>query len=328
MLVQVRFGLRLLSTAMLVPAAGLAQSTVPANSPASTPSTSAEAPASAPSTSAEAPAPVASATASEGRAFPPCDHGPSSSDLSAAKGAFQAGWVSFDEGDYARAITYWEDAFRRDCTALALLLNLARAYELAGKLDQAVGALQTYLERMPESPERDSIQRRIEVLKEKIAETRPSEPAPVESLRPEPVRDRQAHEPKPRLPPPPPEPPAEHSIVPIVLSGVGLVALVGGGAIYLDARHAVSDYTKQCDVDGSRTCPDDQTRDAANKARTRVQIGSVVALAGAAATVGGLIWYFVSPPRPMRGGTDGRGRVALEPNVAPGFAGVVVLGAY
>jgi tetratricopeptide (TPR) repeat protein len=302
-LVQVRFALWLVSAAMLVPAAALAESAVPA--------------------------PVASATAPEQVAFPPCDHGPSSSDLSAAKGAFQAGWVSFDEGDYARAITYWEDAFRRDCTAMALLLNLARAYELAGMLDEAVGALQTYLERVPESPERDSIQRRIEVLTEKIAETKPSEPVPVEPRPPEPARAPEAPSPTPVEPAPPPDQPTERSIVPLVLSGVGAVALLGGGAVYLSARHAVDDYAEQCDAGSTRVCPDDETRDAANGARTRVQIGSVVSLAGAAATVGGLVWYFMSPPTPTQVGTDAiRGRLALEPNVAPGFAGVVVLGAY
>ncbi|MBN1611818.1 MAG: tetratricopeptide repeat protein [Polyangiaceae bacterium] len=240
---------------------------------------------------------------------------------------FQAGWVSFNEGDYARAITYWEDAFRRDCTALALLLNLARAYELAGMLQQAVVALQTYLERMPESPERDSIQRRIEVLREKIAETQPSEPVPVEPIPAQPKVDLEPARPEP-APPPPPEPRAGRSIVPLFVSGVGAIALIGGGAVYLDARHALSDYSDQCDARGSRLCPDDATRDEANRARTRVQVSSVVSLAGAAATVGGLVWYFVGPEPKQIGAHGVRGRVALEPHVSPGFAGVVVLGAY
>ena len=70
------------------------------------------------------------ATQDEPLVFPPCEGKPSETDVAAAQGAFQAGKVSFDEADYQRAINYWEDAFRRDCTATALLLNLARAYEL------------------------------------------------------------------------------------------------------------------------------------------------------------------------------------------------------
>jgi hypothetical protein len=317
MLVQVRFGLWLVSAAMIVPAAALAESAEPANPPASSPSASARSPAS-----------QLPATTSDTAAFPPCDHGPSSSDLSAAKGAFQAGWVSFDEGDYTRAITYWEDAFRRDCTAMALLLNLARAYELAGMLDEAVGALQTYLERVPESTERDSIERRIEVLREKIAEAKRSEPVTVEPTpRTEPAPE--ARSPTPVEPAPPPEPPPKRSLAPLILSGVGAVALIGGGAVYLAARHAVDDYAAQCHVGSTRTCPDDETRDAANEARTRVQVSSVVSLAGVTATVGGLVWYFVNPPKPQQVRAHAaRSLLAVEPNVAPGFAGVVVLGAY
>src|SRR3972149_3238348 len=70
--------------------------------------------------------------------YPECKNQPTDSDVSAAKGAFQAGQASFNEADYTRAITYWEDAYRRDCTAHALLLNLARAYELNGQKHHAV----------------------------------------------------------------------------------------------------------------------------------------------------------------------------------------------
>jgi tetratricopeptide (TPR) repeat protein len=311
MWVQVRFGVWLCATAMVVPAPARAEPSAPAQAPDAV-------------ASATEPA-----TATKGPAFPTCDHGPSSSDLSAAKGAFQAGWVSFDEGDYARAITYWEDAFRRDCTALALLLNLARAYELSGMLERAVYALETYLERLPDSPERDSIQRRIEVLREKIAETPPSEPVAEEPSPPAPTPVPEPPSPAPVESAPPPVETTERPILPLVVSGVGAAALIGGGAVYLTARHSVNDYANECDVDGSRTCPDIATRDAANRARTRVEVGSVVALAGAAATVGGLVWYFVSPPkRSAVGAQNRRDRVALEPSVAPGFAGVVVVGAY
>src|SRR5688572_7462764 len=72
---------------------------------------------------------AARATMGQTRPYPECTAEPTESDIAAAKGAFQAGQASFNEADYERAITYWEDAYRRDCTAHALLLNLARAYE-------------------------------------------------------------------------------------------------------------------------------------------------------------------------------------------------------
>src|SRR5690349_6072662 len=108
------------------------------------------------------------ALAEESHTYASCTHEASDADLTAAKAAFQAGNVSFNEADYPRAILYWEDAFRRDCTAHPLLLNLARAYELNGAKAQAVISLETFLEREPNSPERAQIQRRIEVLKKQI----------------------------------------------------------------------------------------------------------------------------------------------------------------
>src|SRR5882672_5341011 len=70
--------------------------------------------------------------------YPSCTTAPTEADKSAAKGAFAAGQGSFNEADYATAITYWRDAYRRDCTAHLLLTNLARAYELKGDRAEAV----------------------------------------------------------------------------------------------------------------------------------------------------------------------------------------------
>src|ERR1700761_8957689 len=106
----------------------------------------------------------------EPKPYPECMKTPTDAETAAAKGAYQAGNASFDEADYPRAITYWEDAYRRDCTANLLLKNLARAYELYGQKRQAVVALETFLVREPTSGDKDQIQRRIEVLKKQIAD--------------------------------------------------------------------------------------------------------------------------------------------------------------
>ncbi|HVU05051.1 MAG TPA: hypothetical protein VHE30_25050, partial [Polyangiaceae bacterium] len=102
------------------------------------------------------------------RGYPACDKTPTDGDVTAAKGAFQAGNGSFNEADYDRAINYWEDAYRRDCTAHPLLLNLARAYELNGQKRHAVMALKTFLERSPGSSDEGQIKRRVEKLDEQI----------------------------------------------------------------------------------------------------------------------------------------------------------------
>ena len=108
------------------------------------------------------------AQAEEVKPYPPCTQQASDPDANGAKAAFQAGTVSFNEADYPRAILYWEDAYRRDCTANIILFNLARAYELNGQKRQALLALETFLEREPNSNEKPQIVRRIEVLKKQI----------------------------------------------------------------------------------------------------------------------------------------------------------------
>src|SRR6188768_176565 len=117
----------------------------------------------------------------EPKAYPECVKTPTDAETAAAKGAYQAGNASFDEADYPRAITYWEDAYRRDCTANLLLKNLARAYELYGQKRQAVVALETFLVREPGSPDKEQIQRRIEVLKKQIAVEKAVPVAPVQA---------------------------------------------------------------------------------------------------------------------------------------------------
>src|SRR3954454_18355861 len=158
----------------------------------------------------------------EPKAYPECIKAPTDSETAAAKGAYQAGNASFDEADYPRAITYWEDAYRRDCTANLLLKNLARAYELYGQKRQAVVALETFLVREPSTADKEQIQRRIEVLKKQIASEKT---VPVAVTPPPPVAAESQ----------PPPPPAEsqtgkRSIVPLIVAGAGgVVMLVGVG---------------------------------------------------------------------------------------------------
>ena len=73
---------------------------------------------------------------------------------------------AFNSADYAGAIGHWEHAYRLDCTAHALLLNLARAHELAGNPQAAAQALRTYLARVPQASSRAQIERRIQRLEQ------------------------------------------------------------------------------------------------------------------------------------------------------------------
>jgi tetratricopeptide (TPR) repeat protein len=252
------------------------------------------------------------ALAEETHAYVECTHEASDTDLTAAKAAFQAGNVSFNEADYPRAILYWEDAFRRDCTAHPLLLNLARAYELNGHKRQAVISLETFLAREPSSTERAQIQRRIEVLKKQIDSEQAAAPAAT------------APAATPATTPATPPPtqmasnaarPKSHQLVPLVVAGVGAAVFVVGGLVYLDGAKKVKQFEEDCGK--NHECPDGYDTDAANAAAKQETTGGVVALVGLPILAGGLIWYFVAnaPEKTASLGPK------VAPLIAPGYYG-------
>jgi hypothetical protein len=248
-----------------------------------------------------------------------CTREPSEADLTAAKAAFQAGNVSFNEADYPRALLYWEDAFRRDCTAHPLLLNLARAYELDGQKQQAVIALEAFLAREPNSPERAQITRRVEVLRKQLE----SDAAAQKALPPPPAATPAlaSSTPAPAQPPAPAEPSKGTQVLPLVIAGVGGAVVIVGGIVWLGASAEVRDFEKACPKDaasGEFQCPADQADKIkpANQASKRQTVsGAVTAFVGLPLLAGGLIWFFASSP-------DKHPAAVVVPAVGPGFAGL------
>jgi hypothetical protein len=260
------------------------------------------------------------------KSYPDCGREPTDGEVAAAKGAFQAGNASFNEADYARAIDYWEDAYRRDCTATPLLLNLARAYELAGRKRQAVVSLETFLAREPNSGEKDQINRRVEVLKKKIAE---EDAAAVAAP---PVTNGAAP-----LPPsgptqspdqtPVPAEKAKRSPWPWVVMGVGGVVTVVGVIGYASANKKIKDATDRCG--GNRVdCMDTTAVNDGNKARTDLTTSGVIAGVGVAAVVGGAIWWIVDKKRVDHANQQPVARTRLYPVVGRELTGLSLTGTF
>lgn len=258
--------------------------------------------------------------AGDAKPFPPCTTTPTDADRKAAQGAFQAGHGSFNEGDYPTAITYWRDAYRRDCTAHLLLVNLARAYELQGQRPEALAALETYLERKPDASDADQIRRRIDNLKTQIAAAQTAAPPPPPTPAPAPA-----------APPPAAEAQAKtgsRSAVPLVIAGVGgavaLVGLlvVGGGAA------KVADAEKKCP--DRQNCPPDVAQ-MGNDGRNQQKAGGFLTVTGLLVGAGGLIWYFVSSPSGRTADAPHGltvGRTEVTPAVGSGFTGVQFAGSF
>lgn len=257
------------------------------------------------------------ALAQEGKTFPECTHAPSERDISAAKGAFEAGQVSFHEADYARAILYWEDAFRRDCTALALLLNLARAYELAEQKAHAVSALETYLARRPNAADRDQILRRLEVLRRQLDEEREAARREAE---PDPAQSAPSRAPEP-LPAVEEAPTAstQAPVWPLFVAGGGLATSVVGVVLWAVNQSTINDCSKESA--GVYVCRDAADKQAAEDALPRRNVGIGLTLGGGAVAIGGAVTYFF-----LR--QQAQGTATLQPSVGPGFAGFSYSGTF
>ncbi len=80
--------------------------------------------------------------------YPPCaGYQPSPTDVEAAKGAHVAATRFYDTGRYQAAIDIWAYAYKLDCTAHGLLINIGRAKERLGRNRTAIDIFALYVER-------------------------------------------------------------------------------------------------------------------------------------------------------------------------------------
>jgi len=265
---------------------------------------------------AQQPAPSAAAALST---YPACTKAPTQADTDAAHGAYMAGKGSFDEADYTTALNYFKDAYRRDCTKHELLIIIARAFELKGDKREAVHALETYLERVPNAQDAEVQKRRIANLKREITDapvTPPppaSTPASTASAAPAPAPTTTATTTPTATSPSEPLAPARgHTVPPWIVTGAGGAAIVTGVVLYAVGSGKVSDAEKLCP---NHVCPSPAAIDSGNSGRTLESVGVVTAVVGVAAVAGGLIWHFVEP-------TGARDSAKVTPVIGPGYAGV------
>jgi tetratricopeptide (TPR) repeat protein len=235
---------------------------------------------------------------------------PSSDETEAAKHAFRDGQLAFSEGDYQRAAELWQSAYDQDCTAHALLLNLAMAQELLGRPDMAAQTLERFNDRAPNSPYADANRQRIARLQR----------APVSST----IRPRRE---APRACPAIPTAAAPVSSrtgvrLPIAVALGGGLAAVLGGAFYAEARVAASKASDACSGPPGE-CTSRNAVTFGERARARAEASGWIAGIGLVTLTGGLVWELLSDPQghapetgsrpPLRlGSSVGADRVQLE----------------
>lgn len=233
-----------------------------------------------------------------------CSEEAGATDPEAAREAFRVGQTAFSEGAYVRAVQLWGQAYRDDCTAHALLLNLAMAQELLGRPEEAIQALKRFDRRAPDSPYVDANLKRIQRLErlvgERARERARRERAPLTPL--EPHRTEPADQ-------------GGKSLgLPLVVAVTGGVVTVVGAALYAEGRYSAAAASERCGSSPGN-CEDPTDVVDGERARARAETAGWLAGGGLATAAGGLLWHFLSQPtRPIDQSTNARPLVNVAPS--------------
>jgi hypothetical protein len=275
------------------------------------------------------------ALAQQPTSYPPaCDASKvSKADVERAHTVFLSGKQFLDESNYDKAVSYFNDAYSIDCSVHAILPIIATAYERKGDKGEAVRALEEYLRRAPNAPDREHVERRIKNLNDQLVREQPSAsavaaaPVAAGSASAVPVAPS-AQEPAPQAAPSASSATGaeasaadrSHSAAPWIVAGIGGAATVAGAVLFAVGAGDISSATTACG--GKRTDCSPAITSTGNSGRTLEGVGITTGVIGLAAMAGGLIWHFSekSNDSPSTG-------AFVSPIVTPGYAGIAVHGA-
>ncbi len=244
---------------------------------------------------------------------PPCASVPTAESERAHK-LYEAGKAYYDDGAYENAIAQFREAYRKDCSKHELLIIVSRSYELRTDRAEAIRALETYLERVPNSPDAQQHRNRIDNLKRELAREKATIVA-------QPVT------------PPPKQEMREHTVPPWIVVGLGGAAIIAGIVVYATAPKLPAGCKEE-----SKSCAKDPTnkespegfknrQETAGQAKDQPIYGIVVIGAGAALVATGLLWHFLEPTGPVEAQAAKTGP-KLTPQVAPNYGGLSLGGTF
>ncbi len=238
-----------------------------------------------------------------------------------ASDLFKTGKIAAENMEREKAIFYYLDAYRADCTGHAVLLKIAELWELKGNKAEALRYTQGFLDRAKaDDPNRESATVRRDRLKRDLAAT-PTASATTSATTPATVTAPTASATATTAPTATATAGdgGGHTIYPWIVVGAGGAALVTGGILTVLGAGKVSDAEKTCDA--NHKCSDPQAITKGNDGRNMETIGVIVGSVGLAAIAAGLVWHFVEPTGPKQAARLGP---VVTPHVAPGYAGLSV----
>ena len=259
-------------------------------------------------------------------------------DVERAHTVFLSGKGFLDESNYDKAISYFKDAYSIDCSVHGILPIIATAYERKGDKAEAIHALGEYILRVPNTPDREVIERRIRNLREQLAQEKPTATAvttvPTATTTAVPTATTTAPtgdtgtgatttSPTSSTGSPPPSAAGEHSTTPWVLVGVGGALVVTGAVLLVVGSGKVSSANSACP---SHTFCPQSVADDGNAGRLMETIGIIGGIAGIVGVGAGLVWHFTEGG-PAQTASTSRGTY-VTPVVTPGFAGMSLGGSF
>ena len=246
--------------------------------------------------------------------YPECTKKPTHQETEGAKGAHKAASQFYERAEYDKAISYWQDAYKFDCTANDLLLNIANAYEKLGDRAATIATLETYVRRTGPNP---NLELKVKNLKALMAPPPPTATATA-SATATPSSTPSA---------PPPGGVRPYGFTPwILVGGGGALALVG--AILLPVGYsAISDAEAICP--DHTNCVNPNAASKGNSGRTQAGVGWGMLSVGLAAAGGGIVWQILFNKAEVKGpAKPARAPVWVTPIAGPGTAGVSVGGRF
>jgi hypothetical protein len=262
----------------------------------------------------------------------------SKSDVERAHTVFLSGKGFLDESNYDKAISYFKDAYSIDCSVHGILPIIATAYERKGDKAEAIHALGEYILRVPNTPDREVIERRIRNLRDQLAQERPTSTAvttapadttgavptaPTTGSTTEPTSTATSTTAPSSTGTPPPPSTGGHSVAPWAVVGIGGALVVTGAILLVVGSGDVTNANTACP--SHMNCASSVASNG-NTGRTMETVGIIGGIAGIVGVGAGLVWHFTESTAPQTASTTPG--TYVSPVVAPGFAGMSLGGSF
>lgn len=212
-----------------------------------------------------------------------------------ARAHFQLGRVAYDRGEFGKAASEFEEAYRISQRA-GLLYNLYLAYRDANDQAKAAEALRRYLAEEENVENRTQLEARLAALEKSVTqpEARAEAEVPVTSTAAAPASEQAAEVPaaSPLTAAESTAPTRAHAsnVLPIVLMGGGGALIVGSVVTGVMALSAQSDLAHGCP---SKTACDPKLESTKSRGQALALVTDVLMLAGVAAAATGATLFFL-----------------------------------